>query len=65
MNAVDEVNTGFGYKIHVDGQNSLTKKLVISQGQHISYQMHKHRTEIRTFTESVGELILDDVVKEV
>ena len=53
------------YKIHDDGQNSLTKELIISAGKHISYQRHNHRTEIWTFTEGVGELILDDVVKEV
>ena len=53
------------YKVHEDGQNSLTKELIISPGQHISYQRHNHRTEIWTFTEGCGELILDDVVKEV
>ena len=53
------------YKLHEDGQNSLTKELIISPGKHISYQRHKHRTEIWTFTEGVGELILDDVVKKV
>ena len=53
------------YKLHDDGQNSLTKELLISPGQHISYQRHQHRTEIWTFTEGVGELILDDAVKEV
>jgi mannose-1-phosphate guanylyltransferase len=55
----------FDYKRHEDGQNSLTKELIIAPGQHISYQRHKHRTEIWTFIEGVGELILDDVVKEV
>ena len=53
------------YKLHEDGQNSLTKELIISPGQYISYQRHQHRTEIWTFTEGVGELILDDVVKRV
>jgi len=53
------------YKLHEDGQNSLVKELIITPGQHISYQRHRHRTEIWTFTEGVGELILDDVVKEV
>lgn len=53
------------YKLHEDGQNSLTKELIISPGQHISYQRHKHRTEVWTFTEGIGELILDDIVKEV
>ena len=53
------------YKLHDDGQNSLTKELIISPGEHISYQRHKHRTEVWTFTEGVGELILDDAVKRV
>ena len=53
------------YKIHEDGSNSLTKELVISPGQHISYQRHKYRTEIWTFTEGEGELILNDVVKKI
>lgn len=53
------------FKLHEDGQNSLTKELVISPGQHISYQRHNHRTEIWTFTEGIGELVLDNVVREV
>lgn len=53
------------YKVHQDQNNSLVKELILTSGQHISYQRHKHRTEVWTFTEGVGELILDDVVKEV
>jgi len=53
------------YKLHEDGQNSLTKELIISPGQHISYQKHRQRTEIWTFTEGTGELIIDDMTKEV
>lgn len=53
------------YKIHADGQNSLVKELVINPGEHISYQRHKHRTEVWIFTEGVGEMILDGVVKKV
>lgn len=53
------------YKRHTDEQNSLTKELIISSGQHISYQRHQHRTEVWTFTDGTGELILDDVVKRV
>ncbi len=53
------------YKLHEDGQNSLTKELIINPGQHISYQRHKHRTEIWTFTEGIGELILDGEVERV
>lgn len=54
-----------GYKLHEDGQNSLVKELIISAGQHISYQRHRHRTEIWTFTEGIGELILDGEIKRV
>lgn len=53
------------FRVHEDGQNSLTKELIIGPGKHISYQRHNHRTEIWTFTEGIGELLLDDVVKTV
>lgn len=53
------------YKTHADGQNSLTKELIITPGKHISYQWHKHRTEIWTFTEGIGELITDGEIRQV
>ena len=53
------------YKRHLDQQNSLVKELIISPGQHISYQRHNHRTEIWTFTEGIGELILDGKVRQI
>lgn len=53
------------YKVHQDQNNSLVKELILTPGQHISYQRHLHRTEVWTFTEGTGELILDDEVKEV
>ena len=53
------------YKSHKDEQNSLVKELIISPGEHISYQRHKHRIEVWTFTEGIGELILDGEIKEV
>ncbi len=53
------------YKHHDDGNNSLVKELIISSGRHISYQRHHCRTEIWIFTEGIGKLILDDVVKTV
>ena len=43
----------------------MVKELIISPGQHISYQRHRHRTEIWTFTEGVGELIIDGETKKV
>jgi len=53
------------YVNHSDGNNSLTKHLVLREGQHISYQRHKRRSEIWTFIEGSGELILNGVVKQV
>ena len=53
------------YKIHTDGQNSLTKELIISPGKHIRCQRHQRRTEVWTFTEGIGELNLDGIVKKV
>ncbi len=52
-------------KHHEDGNNCLTKELIISPGKSISYQMHHHKTEIWTFTEGEGLLVIDDVVKVV
>ena len=53
------------YKVHQDQNNSLVKELILTPGQHISYQRHNHRTEVWTFIEGTGELILDGEVKEV
>ena len=43
----------------------LVKELVILSGYHLSYQTHRHRTEIWTFTEGTGELLLDGAVSTV
>lgn len=53
------------YKNHDDGNNSLVKELTIFPGRHISYQRHRCRTEIWVFTEGVGELVIDGIVKPV
>ena len=53
------------YRIQDDGQNFLTKHLIISPGQHISYQRHSHRSEIWTFVDGTGRLILDGNVTKV
>ncbi len=53
------------YKLHKDEKNSLVKELVISAGQHLSYQRHKKRTEVWTFTEGRGIFVLDDKKREV
>lgn len=47
------------YRIQNDGQNFLTKHLIIKPGQHISYQQHAHRSEIWTFVDGKGKLILN------
>lgn len=48
-----------------DGYKSLTKTLTISAGKNISYQLHHHRTEVWTFVDGEGLLVLDGVVKKV
>ena len=53
------------YRIQPDGQNFLTKHLIITPGQHISYQRHQHRSEIWTFVDGTGKLILDGEIKSV
>ena len=53
------------YRIQSDGNNSLTKHVIIKPGKHISYQRHEHRTEIWTFVDGTGELILDGKISEV
>ena len=53
------------YKIHKDESNSLVKELVINEGKHLSYQRHSKRTEIWTFTEGFGVLVVDDKRREI
>lgn len=53
------------YRIQPDGQNFLTKHLIITSGKHISYQRHQHRAEIWTFVDGSGKLILDGKVTKV
>ena len=53
------------YKVCKDQKNSLVKELILTPGQHISYQCHTHRTEVWTFTEGSGELVLNGKVKMV
>ena len=53
------------YSNNDNNKNSLTKKLVINEGQHISYQLHRHRTEIWTFIKGEGLLTIDGVKKDV
>lgn len=53
------------YRIQSDGQNYLTKHLIINPGKHISYQQHAHRTEMWTFVDGTGKLILDGIISQV
>ena len=39
--------TVLDYRVQSDGHNSLTKHLIIKPGQHISYQRHNNRSEIK------------------
>lgn len=50
---------------HNYGQNSLTKHLIISPNQHISYQIHRHRAEMWTFIGGNGDLIINGEVRRV
>ena len=48
-----------------DGTRSLTKTIHLNAGKHISYQLHRHRSETWTFVEGEGLFILDGERKEV
>ena len=53
------------YRIQSDGQNFLTKHLIVNPGKHISYQKHSHRAEMWTIVDGEGKLILDDIVTHI
>ncbi|MBQ6314064.1 MAG: cupin domain-containing protein [Mogibacterium sp.] len=54
------------YKLHDNSStNSLVKELILTPGQNISYQRHRRRTEVWTFTEGEGELLTDDKIRKV
>ena len=53
------------YRIQDDGQNFLTKYLIISPGRHISYQRHSYRIEMWTIVDGTGKLILDGVTRQI
>lgn len=42
-----------------DGGHSLTKSITLDAGRHISYQVHRYRTEIWTFVQGEGIFIKD------
>lgn len=53
------------YRIQENGENSLTKHLVIAPGQHISYQRHACRSEMWAIISGTGKLIIDGAVKSI
>ncbi len=53
------------YNIGIDGQNYLTKHLIIKKGRHISYQRHKYRSEMWTVVDGTGKIIINDSVKNI
>lgn len=53
------------YRLHADGENFLTKHLIITKGQHISYQKHSCRTETWTIVNGTGTLIIDGLVSKI
>ena len=42
-----------------DGGHSLIKSITLDAGKHISYQVHRHRTEVWTFVQGEGIFIKD------
>lgn len=42
-----------------NGGHSLTKSITLDAGKHISYQVHRHRTEVWTFVQGEGIFIKD------
>lgn len=54
-----------GHEHFDDGHHALTKLLHIKAGCNISYQYHNNRTEIWTFVDGKGLLVLDGEVIEV
>jgi mannose-1-phosphate guanylyltransferase len=48
-----------------DKNKVLTKELIIKAGQQLSYQRHRHRTEVWTIVYGAGEVVLDGTVQPV
>ena len=45
---------------YVDGYKSLTKSITLKAGKNISYQLHRHRSEVWTFVDGEGKVMIDD-----
>lgn len=52
-------------EVYPDGYRSLTKSITLKAGKNISYQVHNHRSEVWTFVDGEGLLMLDDEVIKV
>ena len=50
---IDDMTYGDGYK-------SLTKSITLKAGKNISYQLHRHRSEVWTFVDGEGKVMIDD-----
>lgn len=50
---------------YADGSHSLTKSITIKPGRSISYQIHRHRSEVWTFVEGEGLFVLDGELRTV
>lgn len=48
-----------------NGQEVLTKRIGVSAGRNLSYQLHYQRSEVWTITNGEGEFALDDVIYKV
>jgi len=48
-----------------NGQEVLTKRIGVSAGNNLSYQLHYQRSEVWTITNGEGEFALDDVIYQV
>ena len=48
-----------------DGFKTLTKHLMVRAGKNISYQLHRHRSEVWTFIDGEGLLVLDGKVTKI
>lgn len=53
------------YQCHENGQNNLTREIIIKPGYHTNYQSNNEMKLIWAFTEGIGEIIMDDIVKEI
>jgi len=47
------------YITYPNGQQVLTKRIMITSGNSLSYQMHRHRREVWTVISGSGEMVMD------